>query len=82
MFNFIFLLLNLKHLLIVLLVFELIRLNILFLIKFILNRSYLYLSLIFLIIVACEARMGLSLLIGVVRSNHLNYVNNSFIFII
>lgn len=80
--KFLFLLLNLKHLLVIMLIFEFIGLNILFLIIIFLYRSFIYLRLILLVLLACEARLGLSLLVGVVRSNYKNYVESFNVFII
>lgn len=80
-FKLLVLLRNLKHLLMIMLVFELIGLKIIMAVNLFMYKNIVYVSLIFLILFACEASLGLSLLIGIVRCNYVSYVENSEIFV-
>lgn len=80
--NFLFIILKLNHILIVMLIFEFIGLNVLFLIVLLFYKKIIYLRLVVLVLLACEASLGLSLLVGVVRCKYLNYVENSNVFVV
>lgn len=77
-----FLLLNLNHLLVVMLVFEFIGLKILFILVTMFYKNFIFISLIILVLLACEASLGLSLLVGVVRCKYINYVESGDVFIV
>lgn len=64
------------------LIFEFIGLNILFLVVLLFYKKIIYLRLVILVLLACEASLGLSLLVGVVRCKYLNYVENRDVFIV
>nr|WLN31328.1 NADH dehydrogenase subunit 4L [Vorticeros sp. n. MW-2019] len=78
--NIIMLINSLNHLLLVLLVFEFMGLNILFFYLVLSEYSMSLFGLIYLVILACEASIGLSILVSLVRSNYLNYVGNNNMF--
>jgi len=81
-FKFLLLVFNLKHLLKILLIFEFISLNLFFisLIKF--YKNLIFVLLVLLVLFACEARIGLSILIRVIRLNYNRYVENFDFFIV
>lgn len=66
----------------VMLVFEFIGLKILFLLILMFYKTSVFISLIILVLLACEASLGLSLLVGVVRCKYINYVESSDVYVV
>lgn len=81
-FKFFLIIFKFRRLLKVLLIFEFIGLRIVFYNSVILSLKLIFLILILLVILACEARIGLSLLVGVVRFKFTKFVESYNIFII
>jgi NADH:ubiquinone oxidoreductase subunit K len=65
---------------VVMIMFEVVGIKVL--LFYMVLRSYMVrvVGIVYLVVVACEARLGLSVMVGVVRRNYINYVMSYKIF--